>query len=144
MIDLRRTCSLVVASLPLMAGALVYILFRKSDILVFRWLNALGLGDIIITIRLAVSPVASLLPDWVIYSLPNALWIISYLLFLFLIWHKTFDRNNAFWVFSIPLVSIVSEYLQLLNVIPGSFDYHDIFAYILGSVIPLAIYRMKV
>ncbi len=74
------------------------------------------------------------LPDWVLYSLPDGLWIYSYILVIGAI--RNFNiRESTLAIFCLPTVAIISEFLQLPGIIPGTFDSSDILAYTLGMAL---------
>lgn len=80
------------------------------------------------------------MPLWVIYNLPDALWLFSYLLYIDAIWSNSF-HNSLYKLFfwSIPIFSILLEFLQLANFIPGTFDIVDIMFYIISVLLVLII-----
>ena len=72
-------------------------------------------------------------PAWFIYALPDGLWTCSYIIFIGTIWQ--FNVRNCIWVVSlIPIVGLVSEILQGIQILPGVFDWLDVLAYGIGWI----------
>src|SRR5687768_4131301 len=71
--DFRKWCGFVIA--PICIGALMYILLRPQHILVFSWLHAASLSELVISLRQSVCGLA--LPKWMLYSLPDGLWVFA-------------------------------------------------------------------
>ncbi len=124
--DLRETKRLYWAASFLLAGSAVYIVFRPTSLLMFHWIDAVGLIGPIQALRTPFSAAADSLPAWFIYSVPFALWVLSYLLFVKLIWWQSPSPWRYFYFWCVPLISIASEICQYLRVIPGTFDLHDL------------------
>ena len=110
----------------LLLGSAVYILFRPTSLLMFRWADNLGLMVPIHALRMHCISVANYLPYWFIYSSPLAFWVAAYLLFIKAIWWKSTNPWRYFWFWCIPLISVISEIGQYLGLIPGTFDPVDL------------------
>jgi len=50
------------------------------------------------------------------------------------------NYESIFWIFIVPFIAILSEFLQLFNLISGTFDFIDLLFYILGTIIPIILY----
>jgi len=102
----------------------------------FHWADALGLTHSVQLMRASASGLEGLLPAWVVFSLPFALWVLAYLFFIEAVWAYSRSWARLAWFWCIPLVAISAELAQNLHVIPGKFDWIDlaaiIFAVILG------------
>lgn len=135
MTSLRRHNRLTLTViLPLLIGGLIYILFRADSLLMFRWLDTIGLRQVIETARQFIEH--SYLPSWTIYSLPDALWVFSFTNFMLIIWHDKFSAQTAFWVFIAPTVGLLSEIGQAFHFIRGTFDPTDLALILIASTIP--------
>ena len=127
----------ILASITLFLGGIIYVLFRPQYLLMFDWIEAIGLTESISRIRENSN---ANLPDWIIYALPDALWTFSYLLCIGCIWK--FDVRRCLPALLIlPTVSVVDEILQSLNMVPGTFDLMDIIAYSISSLIGIVYLR---
>lgn len=111
--------------IPIIFGASIYILFRSTDLLVFKWFSNLGMLNKVITYREFVSPISIYLPNWFKYSLPDGLWAYSFSASLLLCWKDHIKIGKIF--FLIPFFcSIVLELFQGLKFFPGTFDLVDL------------------
>jgi hypothetical protein len=123
---------IMVYFLPLILGGFIYIIFRTETLIMFHWFKYLNFSDEINIIK-NIKPV-QYFPNWFIYNLPDGLWIFSYTAISLEIWKHSITRQNIFWVFSIPIIAVLSEFLQLFKIIPGTFDFLDVTFYILGTI----------
>jgi hypothetical protein len=104
----------------------------------FNWFNAIGIQNLIQYIRLNLSFLKPIIPDWTYYSLPDGLWIYSFSSFLIIYWDNYYKTFN-YWLF-IPFVcGIVVELLQFVKLFPGTFDIIDLFFLSLGLSLSLII-----
>jgi hypothetical protein len=135
-----RTRTLIAHVLtPVLLGAAVYLLWRNPTLLVFSWVRAVGLGDLLAICRTTASPVVPLLPGWFLYSFPDGLWVYSLTSFVLAVWCGTpqsFDKMA--WVVTPALLGVGAEVLQWFRLIPGVFDSIDVIACILGSAAAIA------
>lgn len=113
---------------PLMIGGAIYICWRDPSLLMFDWFSRLGLTSVIEGIRAVTLPYAGQLPRWLLYSLPDALWVYAAIMLMDCIWHerRTRRRNRRLWLWSGPLLAIVVELGQLTGWVGGSFDPYDL------------------
>lgn len=121
----RVLCSLVSAALLTMGSAL-YVCLRPENLLLFRWARAVGVLDEVYSVRVAADWLVPLLPEWVIFSLPYALWVSSYMLAVEVIWYRSPSISKYVWFNAAPAVALVSELAQAARLIPGTFDWVDV------------------
>ena len=116
---------------PLLVGILIYIFLRPDNFIY----NDLFLSPIKININ-TNSKVVSFL----IYSLPNGLWSMS---FTQLIFHIYKIRTLKIIILSsiMLFVGIIIELLQYQSFMNGTFDINDIFSYIILYLIVLFIQK---
>jgi len=105
----------------------------------FNWFDTLGLNHQILSLRNINIEVVEKLPSWFKYSLPDGLWVFSYVCLILLIWSESEVKKYLFWVLVIPSIAIISEFGQLANILPGTFDPVDIIFYLLGTFLPFTI-----
>lgn len=127
----------------LLLGGLIYILFRTTTLKMFAWYDKIGLSNSIINLRDHVSPMANDIPNWFLYSLPDGLWIFSYISLMLYIWKNSITKNSVIWIFIIPFIALLSEFGQLLKFVPGTFDISDLLFYVLGIFLPLFIFKIS-
>lgn len=118
--------------LPILIGALIYVLFRVDTLLVFTWLKFLGLDTIVSGIRNYSLIIVDDLPFFFLYVLPDGLWVYAGTALYLFIWKKEIKNKIAILWISLPfLLSITAEFLQKINIVEGSFCKYDVLAYIL-------------
>jgi hypothetical protein len=122
----KRATYFYCAAGSLFLGSAIYILFRAESLLMFRWAHSLGLLPLIHFLRFYSLGVKPIIPAWIVYSLPFALWTVSYMLFIQAIWfgHKSNSRVTWFW--AVPVISLASELGQYRRLVPGTFDIFDL------------------
>lgn len=128
----------------LCCGSLIYILFRSSSLKMFIWFERINILDVIENIRNFTFIYSNNLPNFILYSLPDGLWLFSYVSVVLYLWKNELKSENLFWVFSVPLISIISELGQILKIIPGTFDIIDLLMYLLGTILPFIIYKKSI
>lgn len=121
---------------PLMIGGAIYILFRTASLRMFGWFEVVGLTTFIDDLRATTYHFSYNIPEWVLYSLPDGLWIFSYVGVVLYIWKNSVSFDNLFWITIIPLLAIGSEIGQLLGIVIGTFDVVDLLLYTVGAISP--------
>lgn len=124
----------------LLLGGFIYILFRQDSLKMFIWFESINLSNSISELRLFTLPLSFHLPDWFLYSLPDGLWLFSYISLLLLIWGNVISKQNIHWVLLVPLIAIFSEIGQLIKLVPGTFDIVDLGFYLSGTILPILIF----
>ena len=128
-------------AIPILIGFFIYILFRPDKLIMFDWLNSLGIGESISNLR-DQSPSNSKVPSWIIYNLPDGLWVYSLTALMLIIWQDTKDNKKYFWIFSPLIISIMIEIGQYALIIPGTYDYMDILLCMIATPLPfLMLYK---
>ena len=126
--------------LTLLTSGLIYIAFRTETLAMFKWFRIIHLDTPIEYLRVLTMDSKEFLPSWFLFSLPDGLWIFSYLSLSLLIWGNRITRENIFWIGIIPLTAIVSEIGQLFNVVPGTFDLIDLTFYLFATIMPIFLF----
>ena len=117
--------------LPISIGTLIYLLFRPLHLTVFHWANAIGFYSAVIKAR-ALFDIGYLMPEWLVYSLPNGLWAYSFMFFMSFIWGDVKSMNKTFFIVLVVVLTVGSELGQLLGLVPGTFCLADMFFYTFG------------
>lgn len=136
---------LPISGLCIISGSIIYILFRPSSLLMFRWFNDLSLMHSIHYLREVSQGIDRHLPTWVINSAPFALWVLAYSFLIESIWGGLRNRSKTFWHLLIPIIAFFTEVAQTATIIPGKFDWIDLlllllaiyFAYTIIAIIRL-------
>ena len=104
---------------PIFIGSMIYVLFREKTLLIFDWFNYLKLNFIINFLRNNFYRYKMYIPKSILFSLPDALWVYSFTMFL-----NIYFKNRI--LLSIIFIgSIITEISQLWFVI-GTFDIYDV------------------
>lgn len=123
-----RKIQIPAAVTMVVAGAAIYLLFRSHHLLGFHLLDALGLSGVVDILRSSVHDVHP--PEFVIFCLPDGLWTLGYILIIDRILLADTLRSRLFLTSVIPLAGAISELLQYVGLMPGTFDEFDLFCYI--------------
>jgi hypothetical protein len=121
---------------PLLIGGLLYILFRSTDLRMFKWFSFIGLDELIHLARETAFPLQKLLPVWTYYSLPDGLWVYSFSSTL-IFW----NGKLTFWLFLPLLTGAFIEIAQGFKMFPGTFDILDLA--FTSLALPLSIINLK-
>jgi len=124
----------------LLLGGLIYILFRQDTLKMFSWFDSINVSAAISELRLCTVPLSGHFPNWFLYSLPDGLWLFSYLSVLLAVWDNVISKHNIHWLLLVPMIAIFSEIGQLFEIVPGTFDIFDLIFYLLGTVLPILIF----
>jgi len=114
-------------ALPILLGGVIYVCWREPNLLMFTWLRALGLESIVERLRFLAAPARNFIPHWMIYSLPDGLWVYALTAFTLLVWRDT-DSSwmRVLWCSLGFLLGAGIELGQLAGIVPGTFDYGDL------------------
>lgn len=121
------TSEVILGVLFLACGSAIYLLFRSKTLNIYQWCSALGLSNMIDSLRNCVQ-------DWNIsefvkFSLPDGLYCAAYILIIDAIWHYDNGIVKKIVISLIPFVTISSEVLQYLGLVKGTFDIYDLICY---------------
>jgi hypothetical protein len=103
---------------PITLGASIYVGWRSTDLLVFRWIEWFGAGSLILRPDFA-------LPSWVLYSLPDGCWVYACTSWMLLIWGRLVP-----WVWTGVVLAVGAELGQLVGLVPGTYDHLDMVFYV--------------
>ena len=125
---ITRIVKAIIGVAALIIGGLIYIRYRNESLLMFGWFQGLGLTEYIEDFRSNAE-----MPNvygWVKYNIPAGLWLFAYMFVIDSIWGK--DKNNVylFFLYVLPLLSLVSELMQYAGMLPGTFDFMDLLSYV--------------
>lgn len=128
--------NLLIGILPLIFGGLIYLTYRSETLSLFTWLDNAGQSNIVEMLRSSKFLQAVKLPDWVKFSLPDALWLFSFNYLILSLWKFEFNRDSAIWLFISSTIGISSEIGQLTGLVPGTFDPIDLGFLLFAALIP--------
>lgn len=115
--------------LPTAVGAMIYVLFRTTSLLVFDWLETFHLLQLSLNAREVCCGID--LPDWLLYSVPDGLWVYAVTSWMIMIW----TRNPPLpWLLVGVGLGISGELGQLIGIVPGTYQGLDMVSYSVGFV----------
>jgi len=130
----KQISQILLSALTLLAGGMIYIIFRSDSLLMFDWFSYIGVDKQISFLREKFGDTSIYL--WVKYNLPAALWLFSYMYCINAIWGRTkYERLKIVFLWTLPFVAVLSELLQLCGFISGTFDVLDLIAYLLAIIL---------
>lgn len=123
--------------LMLLIGGMVYLLCRPHTILINHIASFLGLDPFLVNMREWIQ-IRHLSHIW-IYSLPAGLWAASYVTLVHAFSDKLSRSQRLSFAAVMPMIGTLSEVLQGMGIVPGTFDTLDIVCYIIPYLLYLAI-----
>ena len=138
---MRQRLQILAGVILLVAGGLIYTLFRPTTLLGFRLTDAIGLSPLINNWRTALAtqqPAA-----FIVYCLPNGLWSAAFILIMDRLFAHQPLRQRLCWAAVIPGIGIAAELLQAVGIVPGTFDWLDILCYAMPYLVYVGIIRLK-
>ncbi len=135
--------SLINSVLPLLVAGLLYLAFRSTDLLMFKWLNAIGLHDSIEAYRGTLLSIKDNVPSWMYFSLPNALWVYAFTSSLIIIWSNQV-KVLRFWLLFPLLLGVIIELFQLVHFVRGTFDIVDLLLSLVAWSLSILIVNSKI
>ena len=116
---MAKTVKALTTAVGLLAvGGLTYLLFRPCTLLMFRLVDALGAMTVLGDCRSWAADSGAWLPEWVVYILAIEALLAP-------------SRNKVVIAGIMPVAGAVTEWLQAIGVLSGTFDVLDIVAYTL-------------
>ena len=140
--EMKQIKFIVGVLLPLLTGSFIYILFRVETLKMFSWFIKLGIQEEIELLRITFSFIR--LPYWILFVLPDGLWLFSFISFQLLVWNGIINRENVFWFLIFPFIAISSEIGQFFELISGTFDFLDLLMYVLAATLSCIIYKKSI
>ena len=121
--------------LPLLIAALLYLLLRPVDTVIYKIVSVLGGDTFVHSLRAGID--VSVLPEWFVYSLPGGLWLLAFQNTI--TWIKRFKGR---WLIHFVILASFSgiglELLQALHLTDGVFDWVDVLFYGFATLLSLS------
>lgn len=122
--------------IPVSVGGLIYISGRSERLQMFSWFRSIHCDTYINYLRTVMKePLTSLLPQWALYSLPDALWMYSFTAAVLLLW----QRKLTIYLLIPFLLGAGSEAGQYFHLVRGTYDSNDMICYCAGSLLSILI-----
>jgi hypothetical protein len=124
--------------LPLFTGGFIYLLFRSERLIMFDWIRFLGFKESLDLLRNDFNSLKSFIPNWVLFSLPDGLWVYSFSSAIIIIWND--NRKVLILLLTFPLIfGPAVELLQFFKLFKGTFDIIDLTLTIVAFIISVNI-----
>ncbi|HBD25669.1 hypothetical protein [Flavobacterium sp.] len=136
---MKKVKTLLFPFLTILLGGFIYVSFRVESLRMFSWFNSISLYKVIIATRNYTLNYDFLIPDWVKFSLPDGLWLFSFISLILITWKNEINSSNLFWLIGLPIIALLSEIGQSISIVPGTFDWIDIAMYLIGFMLPFII-----
>ena len=104
---------------PIFVGSTIYVLFREKTLLMFDWFSYLKLDFIIDSLRNNFYGYRTYIPKSILFSLPDALWVYSFTMFL-----SIYFKNRI--LLSIIFIGSITTEISKLWFVIGTFDIYDV------------------
>lgn len=121
--------------IPLLIGGSIYILFRSKQLYLVRYVYKIGGKEQLTAIRKQAEEIGEWLPSWVLHTLPDALWLYAFASFMYLLWQGAGASQQWLWSIMPLLVALIWEIGQAFHWWKGTFDWWDMAAYSIVSMI---------
>lgn len=132
-----RYLYLLLSPVSFLIGAVIYLLFRSTDLYMFAAIKSLPIYGRLEVLRRSCSDVT--LPAWLVYNVPDGLWLFAYLLLMEAIWFRDRGRMKALFLWIMPVLAVAAEFLQMWNPSLGTGDVWDVAAYGIAVILFLTI-----
>lgn len=130
---------LTIGFVSLLVGGLIYVLFRPESLLMFHALRAMGMMGVVERMRESVA--GWQLPEFVVFCLPNGLWVVAYTMLMDVLWRNKSEKVRMGWACLMPVAGCLSEVGQMCGLVPGTFDWVDLACYAVPYIIYCLIIR---
>ena len=127
----------ILSLLILCIGGLLYIGLRDKSLLMFNWFNHLGLSQHVDIFRGLFNSEG--VYGWVKNSLPDGLWLFSYMFLVDAIWNGSKSISAYIFIYYLPILALVSEFSQYFGLVPGVFDWIDVASYLFAILLYITI-----
>ena len=128
-----KTIIVIIAMMALSVGGMIYVFFRPESIMMFKWFPFLS----VIHKQVSVFRTTHI-PDFLVYSIPDGLWLFSYILLIGVIWNFNYHRCFLL-IMLLPIYAISHEILQLYHLVPGYFDILDFVVYVVATLVGISV-----
>ena len=100
-------------------------------------MDSIGLGGHVEAARVGANSMASSIPVAVLYSAPDGAWAYAMTACFARMWRNEPLHSLLAWALLGPALAIGSEVGQALGVVPGTFDFWDLFFYSSATIFAL-------
>ena len=120
---------LVICLFSFLISLSIYLLLRSSNL---KFINfAENKIPLLFEARKKSLSYSHSLPDFLLYNVPDALFLLAYNTLIIWIWYP--KKNSVYWIVIMLILMFLLEGLQYLGVLSGTFDVSDIYAYLFST-----------
>ena len=127
----------ILSLLILCIGGLIYVGLRDKSLLMFDWFYHLGISQHVEIFRGLFNSEG--VYGWVKNSLPDGLWLFSYMFLVDAILNGSKSISAYIFIYYLPFLALMSEFLQYLGLVPGVFDWIDVASYLFAILLYITI-----
>jgi len=138
---MRRLIIATAGILALFIGGMIYVLWRPDSLVMFKWFKVFGLNSKLYNYRIWARSYRRFLPNFLVYSLPQALWLFSGILIFRSIWTSDENKNFLIWGATILITALGFEFGQYIHWVPGRFDLFDVLLIIVTPIVSVAVFK---
>ena len=138
----NRSLVLLFIMICLTGGVLIYTITRTETIYINQWLSHIGNGKALLFLQGLFQN--GQIPQWIIYSLPDALWMSALMLLILMIWNFKLHLKSIPWVVMAILTGVSYEIFQGYHLIRGTYDPVDLLFIMIGAFLPISFTLLKI
>lgn len=127
--------------LPLSIGGALYLTLRSEGLQMFSWVEILRVDGVVDDARALAAPIKGIASDFLIYTLPDALWVYSLASAVLLIWQRTVGLEPVIWLGLVAALGVGGEVAQEMSWVPGTFDRWDLGANVVALCAAWFVFR---
>ena len=127
--------------LPLITGLVLYASSRSEAIYLNQFLEVVTGGLMIDSLQSFFQSIN--LPHWVIYSLPDGLWMLALVVLVLAIWNFKLNMQSLPWLVMAVLSGVMFEVFQGLGFLSGTFDVTDLILMMMAALLPVSFIILK-
>lgn len=116
-------------------GSLIYLITRTETTYLNYYISLVGDGKILTTLQGLISN--EQIPSWIIYSLPDALWMLAMSVAVLAIWKFKIHLTSIAFTLLATAAGMMHETLQAFAIISGTFDLIDLTFICIAGFLPL-------
>lgn len=134
----QKIVYIVLSLACLVIGGGIYLIYRPRHLVLFNFVPQ-GCIDYFDNICRSNDITLTHIGQFIVYNLPTFLWTSSYLIIMHVICRDVYGRQRLLFIYALPIVLLICEFLQLFHFIPGTFDIIDLFTYVIPICISLIV-----
>lgn len=129
--------------LPLIGGGVIYLFIRPVNFVIHLVATKLLLFEPVNSIREASLSFYPYLPNIIVYNLPDGLWVYSFTAAILYVWKFQLNKWSIPFCLIPVILGVGSEFGQLFEMVPGTFDPLDAIFYTFGFILSVTILTSK-